>query len=376
MIRIKEEKLLIKPSDINPSGKEFKIIGTLNPAAARLPNGDIVLYVRVIEKLINDKDKNNYFSPIMIGKNKFKIKLEKFSKKIVKSKHDLDFIFKDEIKRLTFISHLRRLIIDPNGFRIKHIDTKPSFYGLSWDGELGIEDPRITKINDLYIMTYVNLSLQENISTSYAISNDCMKWYRRGIIFREQNKDVIIFPERINNEYAAIDRPEGNFRFSSPHMRVSFSKDLEEWSGPSSLILSKKPSWDSGRVGAGPPPIKTEKGWLLLYHGVIEPKEENRFTQELKKILNLKNKKRTKYVVGAVLLDLKNPKKVIARSKHPILLPRLKYEKGTFEDKDIIFPTAIVPDRYNEDLLIYSGAGDIYTTVKRISLNEILNALD
>ncbi len=372
MIKTKEQKLLIKPSDINPSGKEFEVIAVINPAAIRLPNNDIILYARVIEKLIKDENEKHYYSPRMIGKEKFKIKLDRFNKKLVKEKNRLDFVLKDGTKRLTFISHLRKVVLDRTGFKIKRIEKKPSFYGLSWDGELGIEDPRITKINDLYVMSYVSLSRNENVSTSYAISNDCINWYRRGVIFSEQNKDVALFPERINEKYIALNRPEGSFEFSSPHIWLSYSKDLEHWGEASSLRLSKKSSWDSGRVGTGPPPIKTEKGWLLLYHGVIEPKEESGFIKKLKEVFYHKEK-RIKYAVGAALLDLKNPKKIIAKSQVPIITPRMKYEKGTFEDKDVVFPTGLILDK--NDLLIYSGGGDVVTTVKKISLTEILNSL-
>lgn len=263
--------------------------------------------------------------------------------------------------------------MDSSGFRIKSIDQKPSFYGLEWDGELGIEDPRITKINDLYIMTYVSLSVKENIATSYAISNDCIKWYRRGIIFREQNKDVVIFPEQIRKDYVAIDRPEGNFEFSPPHMRISYSNDLEHWSGPHSLTLTEKFfRWDSGRVGAGPPPIKTDLGWLLLYHGVIEH-GGNIILKKLRKIFNIEP--RLKYVVGALLLELQNPQKILAKAPKPIIWPKQPYEKGTFENKDVVFPTGVVLDKNEKDLLIYSGGGDIVTSVKRISIEGIISEL-
>jgi beta-1,2-mannobiose phosphorylase / 1,2-beta-oligomannan phosphorylase len=158
VINIKKEALLIKPENIKPTSKDFKVIGTVNPGAARLPNGDIVLYIRVIEKLIKTEDKKYVYSPRYIGKNKFKIKIDRFSKDKITGNSDLDFGFKDDTKRLTFISHLRRIILDKDGFTIKSIAKKPSFFGVSWDGELGVEDPRITKIGDLYVMTYVTLS--------------------------------------------------------------------------------------------------------------------------------------------------------------------------------------------------------------------------
>ena len=376
MIKIKKENVLIKPQKIKPSSKEFKVIGTINPAATRLKNGDIVTYVRVIEKLIKDEDEKYYYSPRMIGENKFKLIIDKFDKKLVKSKNPLDFVFHDDTKRLTYISHLRKIILDSTGFKIKSIDKKPSFYGLSWDGELGIEDSRITKINNLYVMTYVTLTKDTNISTNLAVSNDGKKWYRRGIIFEEQNKDVVIFPELINNNYIAFNRPEGNFEFSTAHIWISYSKDLEDWGRSNSLVLSRTQGWDSGRVGAGPPPIKTKKGWLLFYHGIKEKSSIDRsIIGKIRKFFRIKDK-RLVYNAGAVLLDLKNPAKILAKTKNPIILPNQKYEKGTFEKKDVVFPTGLVMDKNGKDILLYSGGGDIVTTVRKIALKNIFDKLE
>ena len=367
--------VLIKPSNFKTSSKELEIIGTINPGAIRLPNNDIVLYIRVIEKLIKDQDENYYYSPRMEGEETYKLILDKFDKKLVKYKNPLDIVFKDDTKRLTFISHFRRIILDKDGFKIKSIDKKPSFYGLSWDGELGVEDPRIVKINNLYIMTYVALSREANISTCIAISNDCKKWYRRGIIFEEQNKDVVIFPELFNKNYMAFNRPEGSFEFTQPHLWNSYSKNLEDWGRSKPFILSEK-GWDSGRVGAGPPPIKTKEGWLLIYHGVKERSAiDNSIIGRIKRLLGIKNK-RLVYNAGAVLLDLQNPSKILAKTKNPIISPNKKYERGTFEKKDVFFPTGLVLDQNEKDILLYSGGGDIVTTVRKININQILNNLE
>jgi len=376
MVKIKEDKIIIKPIDFKPSSKDFEIIGTINPAVARLSNGDILLYVRVIEKLIKDEDKEFVYSPRMIGKKDFKYTLDKFPKSSITEKNPLDFVFLDGTKRLTFISHLRKIILDSNGLKIKKIEQKPSFFGIRDDGEFGIEDPRITKIKDRYIMTYVTLSKYGDISVSYAISKDLKNWRRKGVMFQEQNKDVIIFPEIIGDHYIAINRPEGNFQFSLPHMWLSYSKDLKHWGHPKPLILSKsKIGWDSGRVGSGTPPIKTKKGWLILYHAVEEKKVNDYFLIKLlKKTLGLSNII-TQYNVGAVILKLENPSEILMKTKDPLFSPTKKYEKGVIEKKNVIFPTGMVLSNNKKDLLIYSGAGDVMTEVKKISINEIMKAL-
>ena len=317
----------------------------------------------------------------MCGANKYKLIIDKFEKKSVVSHSYFDFLFKDGTKRLTFMSHLRRVILDKSGFYVKHIEEKPSFFGLEWDGELGVEDPRITKIGDLYVMTYVSLSRNENVSTSYAVSNDCIRWYRRGVIFNEQNKDVVMFPEQIDNEYVAIERPEGSFEFSPPHMWLVYSKDMELWGRQHPMIISKKNDWDSGKVGAGAPPIKTEKGWLLIYHGVIEGKKKKLIEKIITKMdltecmFGKITQKNTIYCAGAVLLDLNDPKKIIGRSNVPILFPFKKHEEADFGNLKVIFPTGSILDLNGKDLLIFSGAGDKVTTVKQLSLENIFRKL-
>jgi len=374
MISIKKEKVLLTPTDIEPSSQKFEVIGIFNPGAIRIANKDIVLYVRVCEKLIKTEDKKNVYSPRMIGKKRFKIKIDRFNKETIKDKSELDFVFKNGTKRLTFISHFRRIVLDKTGFKIREIDKKPSFFGISSDGELGVEDPRITKIENSYIMTYVSLSREGNISTSYAISKDCKNWKRKGIIFGEQDKDVVIFPEKINNKYVAFDRPEGNFYFSPPHIWIAFSKDLEYWGKLKPIRISKKHGWDCGRKGAGPPPIKTKKGWLLIYHAVKEKiKKEDKFLKEIKEIMGIKEVTEIPhYLIGAALFDLKNPMKLIAKSEYPIFSHYKEYEIDPLENKRIIFPTGLVIDENKEDLLIFSGGGDKVVTVKKVSLKEIL----
>lgn len=372
MIPIKKEALLVGPSDVKPTSNKFSVIGTFNPAAARLPNGNIVLYVRVAEKLKNEasEDKEHYYAPRCVGEKTCKIHFDRFKKEEVQSKSDTDIIFKDETKRLMFISHFRKVILDKTGFKVKSIDKKPSFSGLSTNGELGVEDPRIVKINDKYAMTYVSLSRQGNISTSLAISKDCAKWERIGTIFSEQNKDVVLFPEKIKDYYYIFNRPEGGFEFTPPHIWVAVSKDLVGWGRNKPLRLSRKGKWDYERVGAGPPPIRTEKGWLLLYHGVI-----NYRTRPFRKMFG-EEKNPFSYEIGAALFDLKNPRKLIAKTPAPILAPTKKYEKEGFV-KNVLFPTGLLQDITDKDkLLVFSGGADTVVTVKKISLQDILDSLE
>lgn len=349
-------KLLITPEMIKPSSKYLKVIGTINPAAVRARNGKVVLYVRVIEQLKKLEDKGYFYSPRMSGKSKYELKIDRFSKKIVENSSEFDILFKDGTKRLTFISHLRRVILDESGMNIISIDKKPSFYGIAHDAELGVEDPRIVEIEGRYVMTYVSLSRKENISTSIAFSDDLTNWERKGIIFGEQDKDVVIFPEKIKGWYVAFDRPESNFQFSPPHIWVAHSDDLLCWGKLKSVSVLNEGEKDYGRIGPGCPPIKTKYGWLLIYHTVVE--EDKLFT----------------YSASVALFDLNNPMKMISNSE-PIIIPNMDYELELYQNKKIVFPTGIVVDKNGRDLLIYSGGGDVVTSVRKLSIDKIMKAL-
>jgi predicted GH43/DUF377 family glycosyl hydrolase len=349
--------LLVTPDMIKPSSSKLEIIGTINPAAIRGEDGRIILYVRVIERLKKLENEKYFYAPRMIGEKKYKLKIDKFNKNNVKNSSEFDIVFNDGTKRLTFISHLRKIILDESGMNVLFIDKKPSFYGILSDSELGVEDPRIVKIEGQYIMTYVSLSMAGNISTSLAVSKNLEDWERKGIIFNEQDKDVVIFPEKIKGRYVALDRPEGNFQFSPPHIWIAYSKDLQSWGKLKSMEIPKKGGNFYWRMGAGCPPIKTDKGWLLIYHAVKS--EEKIFV----------------YFGSVILLDLKNPKKIKYKSKEPLLLPKNSYELKLYQKKRIVFPTGVVFDKKKENLLVYYGGGDVVTAVRKIPLKKIMSSL-
>ena len=124
------------------------------------------------------------------------------------------------------------------------------------------------------------------------------------------------------------------------------------------LIKPRANSWESERVGSGCPPIKTDKGWLLIYHGVS------------------KKNKGSFYSAGGALLNIKNPYEIIARSplKKPLFKPIDKSEKVGFIN-NVVFPTGAVMDLGGEDLLIYSGGADSSISVRKIKLQDILDSL-
>lgn len=353
-----KNKLLIKPEDVKPSFQNWQVKGALNPAAIRLPNGKIMLYIRVAEQPHMHKGKLIH-CPIVVPGKGYKIGTEKINKLDIVDKEEHVIHLKNGICRLTTFSHLRKVILNENGFDVEYIGNKPVFTGTPQEGQYGVEDPRIMKLRDQYAMSYVTVSAQEGVCTSLAVSEDLVDWQRKGIIFREQNKDVVIFPEKIDGKFVALHRPEGFFQFSKPSIWISYSPDLVYWGKEKSIIQPRENSWESERIGPGAPPIKTEQGWLEIYHGVKKVGGKN------------------VYSAGATLLDLRNPEKILARSpeNEPLFYPTEDYETSGFVNS-VVFPTAAIADLNKKDLLIYYGGADSVTAVRKIRLLDILDHME
>src|SRR3989338_5837819 len=352
-----KNKLLLIPKDFIPTFENWIVEGVFNPGVIRLSDKRIILYVRVAESVVDGKGLQRT-CPVIISDKNYKVYYSHVSKKKILDRGKQVTFLKGSICRLNTISHFRRVWLREDGFQVEKIEEIPAFVGTPGCGDFGVEDPRIVKINGSYIMTYVSVSLHEGVCTSLAISKDLKNWDKKGIIFRQQNKDVVIFPEKINNEYVALHRPEGTMNFSKKSIWISHSRDLIYWGKEKSILRARSGSWGSDWVGSGPPPFKTKKGWLLIYHGVRTIKNKNI------------------YSVGAALLDLKNPLKVIARTpiNRPLIKPKEEYEKNGFIN-DVIFPTGLVEDLDKKHILLYSGGADRITTVKKLNLNEILDSL-
>ena len=353
MKKEQKDKLLLKRDDFKPSFKGWDVKGALNPGAARLPNKKIVLMVRIAESA-GAKHKGLKSCPVISSEADYKKNYTRISGGEAFKMGGNVVQVKDGVCKLSTISHFRKVILSEDGFTVEKIFPRPAYTGRKDSSEYGVEDARIVKIGNQYIMTYVNIAKNEGVCGSLAVSKDCVKWERKGIIFREQNKDAFLFPEKIKGEYVALHRPEGFFEFSKPSIWISHSKDLIYWGKEKSIMQPRKKSWEENRLGGGAPPIKTKKGWLIIYHGVRNVKDSG------------------VYSVGAALLDLKDPSKILARSpkNRPLIKPTKKYEKEGFIS-NVVFPTGAIPTLDGESLLIYSGGGDKVTSVKKISFKDI-----
>jgi len=357
----KPEALLL-PQDIKPSSPHLRVRGVFNPAAVRLPNGKILLMARIAETPMHGE--RYYIVPKMVGGP---AKSSMVIEKIPRSRGVFEsgfFITKWGMWRLPTISHFRKIVLEEDGMKVESLNQKSDFCGCSGDGDFGVEDPRITFLNDrkLFAMAYVSVSDKSGVSTSLALSKDLFSWKRQGIIFSQQNKDVTIFPEKFNGLYFALHRPEGTMIFDKPSIWVSYSKDLVFWGREKPLLSPREKGWDSLRIGSGAPPIKTSEGFLAIYHGVS--------------LKNNADPKSKVYRAGALLFDPKNPEKIVAQTpaENPLFSPELKCEKYGFVN-NVVFPTGAVKSKDGKSILIYSGGADSSITVRKMNIKKILNSL-
>lgn len=346
---------LITTNDVKPSRKEFKVDGIFNCGVTKYKD-EVILLCRVAES-VKDVSEGSYKIPFISNENaKNDVKIIT----IVKAEHP-EFEYSDsrsiwkkdaagfkKIEYLTSLSHLR-IARSRDGINFT-IEEHPAIMPCAEDESWGMEDPRITKLEDIYYINYTSVT-KNGVATSLMSTKDFKTFERHGIIFAPENKDVTIFPEKINGSYVAFNRPVP-YSIGSPDMWIAKSPDLIHW-GEQKLFISVSPEgWENGRIGGGAVPFKTEKGWIEIYHGAD---------------------KKNRYCLGAFLLDQADPGKVLSRTIHPILEPEAKYEQEGFFG-NVVFTCGCI---YENDIVsIYYGAGDDKICRADIGIKEIYKALN
>lgn len=347
-------KCILSPQDISPLEDGFEVVGTFNPGIATY-NKTTYFLIRVTEKPIATLDNHLSIPRVENGA----MVIDWINEKNIHDKGLRGFRLKPEnILCPTTISHLR-LAKSSDGINIEEIGNSPIIYPEEEYEEYGVEDARITCLEDHYFITYVAVS-RHGICTALASTKDFIKITKHGIIFPPENKDVVIFPEKISNKYIALHRPLSANPFGVPEIWSSASSNLFQWGNHLPVLGANQVNKDnhfSKSIGCGCPPIKTKKGWLEIFHGSYKINEEAEAGV---------------YFIGAALLDLSTPNKVIGISKDPILMPEEDYERKGFLN-DILFPTGAVLKE--DELFIYSGTSDAYTAVIKVSLQEILSKI-
>lgn len=225
------------------------------------------------------------------------------------------------------------------------------------DGNSGCEDPRLVVIKDRIYMCYTaynGIDHPRVALTSIATTDFLGKiWnWDKPVLISPANiddKDAIMFPEKINGKFVFLHR-------FNPNIWIDFVSDLNFGTGSylsgEILMEPRVYSWDSEKIGIGPPPVKTDMGWLLIYHGI------SRYSK--------------KYRLGAALLSSDNPSLVLARLDFPVIEPETEHEKRGYRPETVFSNGAVV---LGDKLFIYSGAGDEVVDIITMPLNTLLQVL-
>ncbi len=343
-------RLLLRPEDVPPSRDDFEVVGVFNPGAVRA-GGEVVLLARVAER---PRERRPGFTGLPrwdpdLGSRIDWVPdadLDAVDPRVVRRKAD-------GLVRLTFTSHLR-VIRCGDGRAVREV-TGVTFRPQAEVEEYGVEDPRITPLRGRFYFTYVAVS-RHGPATALASTADFRTFDRHGVIFCPENKDVVLFPEEVGGAFAALHRPVCGTPFTRPEMWVARSPDLIHWGAHAPLTVSGG-EWQTGRVGAGAPPVRVPDGWLEIYHGNRHPTRPGEVGA---------------YYAGAVLLDPDDPASVLRRSSGPFFGPEADFEVAGFVP-NIVFPTGVVQDR--GAILVYYGAADAFTAVAEFSERELLAAM-
>lgn len=205
----------------------------------------------------------------------------------------------------------------------------------------GVEDPRLTWLDGRWQMVYTAWS-PLGIQVARASTSDFLVWERHGIVLPgPDNKDAAIFPDKVNGRYVMFHR-------IPPDIWLAYSDDMVHWGDYRKIMEPRPGSWDNLKIGAGGPPIRTEHGWLCIYHGVDSEKV---------------------YRLGVALLDLEDPTRVIGRPDEPILEPEEPWElEGDVPNVVFTCGTAEIDNRY----FVYYGGGDKVIAVATANRDDLL----
>ncbi len=250
------------------------------------------------------------------------------------------------------ISHLT-LARSPNGYDFT-VDKQP-WVVPSKDPDYepyeryGVEDPRITPIEGCYYITYTAFG-PYGPRVGIGRTTDFVHFERVCLATEVENKDAVLFPEKIGGVYVMIDRPSG-WGGQQGSIWIQYSPDMIHW-GRAKVLLSPEPGWSHAKLGISTPPVKTDKGWLLLYHGVRETGSGRL------------------YRVGALLLDLENPEKIVGYTPHFLFGPEEVYER-TGDVPNVVFPCGTILED-DGTLKVYYGAADTCIALAEAKVDEVV----
>jgi len=227
----------------------------------------------------------------------------------------------------------------------------------SFEEHWGVEDPRITKVGDDYMVVYVGYSSAGPL-VCLAQTKDFTSWERRGVLQPPEDKDAALFPQRFAGRWALVHRPAPAMAGFGAHIWISFSPDLHHWGDSQVLLPARRGGWwDASKVGLGPPPLLTRDGWLICYHGVRTTASGSL------------------YRLGLALLDRDDPTRVLARGNEWVFGPQEPYERHGDVD-GVVFPCGWVLRDDGDTLHLYYGGADSVVCVAEASLDRLLDHLE
>lgn len=335
---------LLKPSDLRPSSDGMEVVCIMNPGAFRYRE-KIYLLLRVAEQ------------PHRMPEKLLVTLADSGAMRQIEFDEDDPALDKSDPRILryagqdypTTLSHLR-IVTSDDGV---HFKESPELGPLMGTGELetfGIEDCRVARIGSTYYLTYTQASLH-GVGIGLRSTQDWVHFQHHGMVLPPHNKDCALFEEKIGGRYFALHRPSSP-EFGGNYIWIAESPDLLHWGNHHCVAHTRPGKWDSARVGPGASPIKTDRGWLLIYHGATQ---ENR------------------YCLGAMLLDLNEPWKVLARSEDPVMEPMAEYERSGFMG-GVVFSNGQVIDE--DRLTLYYGASDAVVCSAELSIRALLESIE
>lgn len=345
---------IMEAKDVKPSHDWLKVDGVFNCGAVKY-KGEYLLLCRVAESCREERQ-GGCRIPVYDEQN------DQLQTVILDTTDTETYDFSDsrmiygrtetgraKIKYLTSISHLR-LARSSDGIHFA-VDERPT---VGWSGRYerwGVEDPRIVYLEDeqTYCITYTAVS-DLGAMPALLLTRDFECYERLGAVFPPENKDVVIFPKKINGMYQAFHRPVPS-DIGTPDIWQADSPDLVHWGNHRHVCGVSEEGWENGRIGSGAPPICTPDGWLHIYHAADK---DNR------------------YCLGAMLTDLQEPGRLIRKSGMPIFEPEEDYETGGFFGGVVFTCGCILEDG---ELVIYYGAADDKICRARVPLTEVMDKL-
>lgn len=338
---------LVTPADVPPSHPDMRVECVFNPGAFRFENR-IGLLLRVAERPVQESGwvSTPLLDPAAEGGVRI-LHIRLGDPDLHISGADArGFDYKGR-GYLTTLSHFR-LAWSDDGRRFT-VEPRPLLVGEGAHEGFGIEDCRVEWVDDAYRLTYSAVS-EFGVGGGLISTTDWKTFTRHGLVLPPHNKDVALFPKKIGGEHWLLHRPSG-LGPGGHFIWTARSPDLLHWGRHTCIATTRRDHWDSERIGAGAAPIKTERGWLSIYHGADRD---------------------GRYCLGGLLLDLDDPTRVLARSDAPLMTPDADYERDGFYG-NTVFTNGHVTD--GDRLLLYYGAADSVVCGAELSIRDILTTL-